>query len=339
MLTFLSDVLQEALALGPIFWGWLKALTSPQAVIWYVLGLLTLPLIGRISVRFGFWRMKVQLSRKVEGQPGSHASLAMRILSKACPNAPRQFPRNDRENILSVMANVVEIVERDTTTDWHKFWDDVDSSWLHHLVSKWRMIQETAMQEVMARAFVYGVTTPSSFDHRDTDILASISAKDWETFTTVCGFACSIGGRITPVIFNYDDDAYREAGLNAEAIDSLIATGLVTRGGTGDAYTLAVPSEGFCVIYFDEEEFVVKPLPTPIPRNYFGRTRIQSHPLDKNLNVGVVDFTESGRKFGFLTSCSKKKMDLLRISGANGKNIFTTRETQSTLKFVKFQRK
>ena len=146
---------------------------------------------------------------------------------------------------------------------------------------------------------------PGRLGNRDIDVLAAISAQDWRTFTAVCGFECCIGGRITPVIFNYEDDVYRKAGLSAETLVGLIAAGVITQGGTGDTYTLEMPEKGLHVTYFDEGELVVRPLPAPIPRKYLGRTLTQPHPLDKNLDVGVVDFTQVGRTLGFLAPCSR----------------------------------
>ena len=305
MITFLFDAYQSALGTLPVISAWLKSLASPNAVLWYVLGLLTLPLFQKVRIRIAFWRMRSRLARKVKGQPSRLISSAMSVLSKTYPEATIEIRKEEIKNILGILAKIVEIVGRSPTADWGKLWSKVDSSWLNNFISKCRMIQEPALQEAMARAFVYEATTPGRFGQRDIDILAAIHIRDWETFTAICNFACCINGRITPVVFNYADDVYKKAGLEAEELDSLIAAGLVTQGGTGDFYTLKIHNKGLRVSYFDEEDFIVRPLSAPIPRNYFGRTLTQADPLDKSLNVGVVDFTQVGRGLGFLTLCSK----------------------------------
>ena len=289
----------------PVISVWVKSLVSPNAVLWYVLGLLTLPFLQNVRIRYAFWRMKTRIARKVKGRSGRLVSSAIRIFSKAYPKAPIEIREEEIENVLNILAKMVDIGGRSPTTDWKRLWSDVDSSWLKSFVSKCRMIQEPPLQEALATAFVYEAITPRRLGHRGIDVLAAISIQDWKTFTAICNFACCIGGRVTPVVFNYEDDVYKKAGLSAEALDSLIAAGLVTQGGTGDIYTLAMPEEGFRVSYFDEEPFIVSPLSAPIPRRYLGRTLTQPYPLDQKLNVGVVDFTEVGRALGFLTSSSR----------------------------------
>ena len=305
VITFLLDVYQEALDTLPVISVWLKSLISPNAVLWYMSGLLTLPFFQYVRIRYSFWRMKTKLARKVNGRSGRLVSSATRIFSRAYPKAPIEIREEEIGNVLDILAKIVEIGGRSPNADWRRLWSEVDSSWLENFVAKCRMIQEPPLQEALAKAFVYEAVTPGRLGHRDMDVLAAISIQDWKTFTAICSFACCIGGRITPVVFNYEDDLYNQAGLRTEALDSLIAAGLVTQGGTGDIYTLIMPEEGLGVKYFDEEELIVKPLSAPIPRRYLGGTLTQPDTLDKNLNVGVVDFTPVGRALGFLTSSSR----------------------------------
>ena len=304
-MTFLVDAYQEALDILAMISVWLKLLVSPSAVLWYALGLLTLPLLQFIRIRYAFWRMKSRIARKMDGKSAQLIPSAIRIFSRAYPKAPIQIRKEETENVLDILIKIVEIADENPSTDWRRLWSKVDSSWLERFISKGRTIQEPLLQEALATAFVHETIRPGRLGHRELDVLAAISVQDWRTFTTICGFACCIGGRITPVIFNYEDDVYRKAGLSAEMLVGLIAAGVITQGGTGDIYTLSMPENGLRVTYFDEEQLVVKPLPAPIPRKYLVRTRTQPHPLDKNLNVGVVDFTTVGRTLGFLAPCSK----------------------------------
>ena len=285
--------------------GLLKSLVSPNALLWYALGLLTLPLLQFLRIRYAFWRMKSQIARKVNGKSGRLIPSATRLFSRAYPKAPIQIRKEETENVLDILSKIVGIAGKSPITDWKRLWSEVDSSWVEHLVSKGRRIQEPLLQEALSTAFVHESIRPGRLGHRDIDVLAAISVQDWRTFTAVCGFACSIGGRITPVIFNYEDDVYRKAGLSAETLDGLIAAGVITQGGTGDSYTLELPEKGLRVKYYDEEELLVRPLPAPIARKYLGRSLTQPHPLDKTLDMGVVDFTQEGRTLGFLASCSK----------------------------------
>lgn len=130
----------------------------------------------------------------------------------------------------------------------------------------------------MAKAFLREATNPGQLGHRDIDALATLSIRDWRTFTAICSCACQMSGCITPVALNFEDGVYNDLGLQHQALDSLIAAGLVTSGGTGDTYTLRIPNEGIRVKYFDEEEFVVSPLSGPIERKLSGKKECSATP-------------------------------------------------------------
>ena len=305
VITFLLDAYQEALDLLPNISEWLESLVTWNAVVWYALGLVTLGLSGRIRIRYGFWRIKSRIARRVNGQSDCLIPSATRTFSKACPKAPIRMGKEEVTNVTDILSKIVEIGGENPTTDWKQLWSQVDAGWLDRFFSKGRIIREPLLQDALAKAFMYESTKPGRFDHRDIDILAAISVENWKIFTDICSFACCIDGRITPIVLNYEDAVYERAGLSVEILAGLIAAGLITQGGTGDIYTLKMPMQGLRVRYFNEDDFVVRPLLAPIPRKFLGTTRTQPDPLDKSINVGVVDFTRVGRVLGFLTSCSK----------------------------------
>ena len=81
------------------------------------------------------------------------------------------------------------------------------------------MIEQPTLQQAFAKAFVDEANTRGRLDHRYIDVLAAMSIQDWKTFTAICNFACSVDGRITPVVFNYEDGVYKKAGLDAEDLN------------------------------------------------------------------------------------------------------------------------
>ena len=213
--------------------------------------------------------------------------------------------KNEVKNVSDILSTIVAIGGEQPTTDWKQRWSQIDASWLERFFSKGGMIREPLLQDALAKALMYEATIPGRFDHRHIDVLAAISVEDWKTFTAICSIACCIDKRITPILLNYEDAVYEKLGLSDEILAGLIAAGLITQGGTGDTYTLDIPTQGLRVAYFDEDELVVRPLPAPIPRKTYLGTRTQPHPLDKRITIGVVDFTRVGRVLAFLTSCSK----------------------------------
>ena len=295
----------EALDLFSVILAWLQSLVSPEAILWYALGLLTLPCFQYIRFRVSLWKTKRRLARKVRGAPERLVRAAMRMVLEAYPKAPLGTREAEIKNVLNVLARIVEIGGRNASTDWEGLWPEVDSSWLASFLSSCRMMPEPLLQEALARAFLYEAVTPGRFDQRHLNILVGLSSQDWKTLTAICSCSCQISGRITPVVFDYEESVYTKVGLDYQALDGLIAAGLVTHGGTGDTYTLSIPTGGMGIKYFDEKEFIVRPLAAPIERRYLGRKLVQPHPLDNSLNVGVVDFTEAGRTLGFLTACHK----------------------------------
>lgn len=292
--------LGDALLIAGAF---LISLLTVTAIIWYVLGLLTIPIYQKIRIRVKFWRLKSRLAQKANNQSDDLVSSLLRIFAKACPKASIELNEEESENILETLSKIVQISRADASKTWLNLWLKVDSIWLEHFFSKCCAVQEPLLQMAMAKAFVYEAATPGRFGQRDIDMIATISVQQWKLFTAICSFTCRIGGRITPVVLNCDDDIYRKVGLSVEALDGLVAVGLISKGGTGDTYTLEMPAEGLGILYFDQEEFVAMPLSKPIPRSGLLGTRTQAHPFDRNLNVGVVDFTPLGQPIGFLTPC------------------------------------
>ena len=245
------------------------------------------------------------MARKVKVYPRTLVHPAMTILSKVYPGAPLEIPKGEIDNVLSVLTHIIEGANRSPEENWGEIWSELEHTWVVNFISHCRMIQEPPLQEAFAMAFLHEALNRGRLGHRDMDTLAKLTVQDWGAFTWICSFSSFINGRITPLIFNFGDDIYRDSRLGSPDLDSLIATGLITKEGTGDVYTLGITDEGLSIKYFDEEEFTVKRLPAPIARSYLGRTMTKPHPLDDHLNVGVVDFTQVGRTLGFLTPCSK----------------------------------
>ena len=303
-ITFLIDGFQVVLDTLAVVWIWLLSLVSLTAVAWYVLGVLTPSPYNRIRIWLRLRKMKTKLTAAFKGNQAHIITAIMNFLSETCPKTLIESKEEEIENVLDTLSYVIQIGGSDPETDWRRLWSEMDPSWSEHFISKCRFIREPKLQEAFAKAFVRQSRQLSCFDYRHIDTLAAMDIQNWNTFTAICRFACSINGRVTPVIFNYTDEIYRRAGLNAEALDGLISAGLITQGGTGDVYLLEMPTNGLRVIYLDDEQFTVMPLSAPIPRSYLGRTLTQPHPFDENLNVGIVDFTDLGRAIGFLTRCT-----------------------------------
>ena len=215
MMTFFVDAYQEALAALSVISVWLESLVSPNAILWYAVGLLTLPFLQYFRIRFAFWKMKRRLVRKVGGGPNHLIPSAMWVFAKAYPKAPIEIRKEEIENVINVLSKLVDIGGGSPTTTQERLWSKVDSSWVDHFVSKCRMVQEPLLQEALAKAFLYQAISPGRLGHRDIETLATFNIQDWKTFTAICCCSCGIGGRITPVIFNYEDNVYKRIGLDA----------------------------------------------------------------------------------------------------------------------------
>ena len=303
--TTLLDAYREALDLLSAFVVWLESLLSLSAVLWYAFGLLTPLFVRFIRIRYGYWRVKSRLARRLEGHLDGFIAVAVQVFSKAYPKAPLKMTKEELHNVENLLLKIILLGSTGSPTDWKRLWFGVDSSWMRHLLSKGCSIKEPIIQEAMARTFLREANAPGGLNSWDIDILATTNPEDWKMFTIICGFACWIDGRITPVVFDLTADVYKAAGIEEERLAGLVAAGLITQGGTGDVYTLKMPEEGMTVRYFDEKEWIVRPLLEPIPRTTLGITRTRPHPFDKNLNVGVLDFTQVGRALGFVTACRK----------------------------------
>ncbi len=152
VITFFLDAYQEALDTLPVISMWLKSLVSPKAVVWYALGLLTLPLYQNIRIRFKFWRMKRRLASKVKRRPRRPISFAMWTLAKAYPKAPIEIRTEEIENILNVLSKAIEIAGGNQAIDWKRVRGKVDSSWL--------VLQSHILVEMSESTLVVAVAGP-----------------------------------------------------------------------------------------------------------------------------------------------------------------------------------
>ena len=219
--------LKDALLIAGAF---LISFLTVTAIIWYALGLLTIPIYQKIRIRVKFWRLKSRLAQNANNQSEDLVSSLLRIFAKAHPKASIELSEEESENILETLSMIVQISRTDASKDWLKLWPKIDSIWLEHFLSRCGAVQEPLLQMALAKAFVYEAATPGRFSQRDINTITTISVQQWKLFTAICSFACRIGGRITPVVFNCDDDIYRKVGLSGEALDGLVAVGLISKG-------------------------------------------------------------------------------------------------------------
>ena len=122
VITILLDVYEEVLDLLPIISEGIKSLVTWSAVVWYGLGLVTLSLLGRIRIRYGFWRMKSRIADTVSEQSDYLIPSATRLFVKACPKGLIRMGKCEVANVLELLSKIVEIGGQDPNADWTRRW-------------------------------------------------------------------------------------------------------------------------------------------------------------------------------------------------------------------------
>ena len=81
--------------------------------------------------------------------------------------------------------------------------------------------------------------SPGSYSKRTVNFLSHLDKNDATLFTTLCGFGCSIGDIIVPLVFDQDDAIYKNHGIKFGPLLYLQGIGSVEFRTQG--FTLNIP--------------------------------------------------------------------------------------------------
>lgn len=176
--------------------------------------------------------------------------------------AQRQF------NIEEITRQAIPLLNEAATPE------KIENDWITNFFDKSRLISDQEMQRLWANILAGEANAPGSFSKRTVNLLGDLDKSDAELFTSLCGFAWSIG-TITPLIFDFQNSIYNSKGINFNSLCHLDTLGLIK---------------------FEIAQYQRLRLPKQFMIFYYGRpvTITMSNEENNELQLGRVLLTKAG---------------------------------------------
>jgi hypothetical protein len=104
---------------------------------------------------------------------------------------------------------------------------DVEDDWIANFFDKCRIVSDQEMQQLWAKVLAGEANSPGAFSKRTVNLLGSLDKADAITFTNICGFCWTIG-QPTPLISEFQDDIYLNAGVTLSNLLQFESLGLIS---------------------------------------------------------------------------------------------------------------
>ncbi len=104
---------------------------------------------------------------------------------------------------------------------------DMENDWIRNFFAKCRGISDSDMQDMWARILAGEANRQGSFSRKTVNLMEDLGSADVAVFNDFCSFAWSLGGFISPVVLDMDDEMYRKNGVTYDSSMQLESLGLV----------------------------------------------------------------------------------------------------------------
>ncbi|MDD9197563.1 DUF2806 domain-containing protein [Aliivibrio sp. S3MY1] len=126
-----------------------------------------------------------------------------------------------QQNIENITASAISQLPNNAKSE------DLDEDWVTHFFDKCDKVSDVEMQTLWSSLLTGEASNPGTYSKRTVDFVASMDKKDAELFTKFGQFVWTIGGP-TPLIFDADNEVYKEQGINFTTLKHLDAIGLIS---------------------------------------------------------------------------------------------------------------
>jgi hypothetical protein len=187
-----------------------------------------------------------------------------------------------QENIESISAKAIKILEPTANPE------KIDNDWLSNFFDKCRLVSDQEMQSLWSRILAGEANHSGSFSKRTIELVSTLDKSDANLFTSLCGFGWMIS-IITPLVFDTENDIYKNQGITFEALTHLENLGLL-RFEPVSYYERKGFSKIATVFYYG----------APITLEFKNDTK-------NILKVGIVHLSQAGQELALI--CGSKKID------------------------------
>jgi len=104
---------------------------------------------------------------------------------------------------------------------------NVEGDWIANFFDKCRLVSDEEMQVLWSKILAGEANNPGCYSRRTASLMSSMSKPDAELFRSLCSFVWQIGG-LVPLIYDYKDKLYNEAGIYFNTLLHLDEMGLIS---------------------------------------------------------------------------------------------------------------
>lgn len=126
-----------------------------------------------------------------------------------------------QENIESITAEAATALPDNAKVD------ALDEDWVAHFFKQCDTVSDKGMQSLWARLLSGEATTPGTFSKRTVDFISTIDKSDAALFTAFCQFVWVVG-EPNPLIYEIENDIYKQQGITFASLKHLDAIGLIS---------------------------------------------------------------------------------------------------------------
>lgn len=168
----------------------------------------------------------------------------------------------------------------------------MDNDWITNFFDKSRIVSDDAMQNLWSRILAGEANSPGTYSKRTVNFLSDMDKKDADLFTKLCGFCCTLGDVIRPLIFHPRGEIYDSNGVNDSSLAHLNSIGLIQYHQIQVTVTVSNLPKPKC-LFLDYQGQAV--------------TIEMKNDHDGVLYLGYVEITKTGREL--YPICGSKRVD------------------------------
>jgi len=185
-------------------------------------------LIEKISDAIGgiFKPLQIRRIAQAEAQADKIQAVAQIEISELQHRALQRFLLEEakkQNNIESITQKALPSISDHATPQ------NIEDDWITHFFDKCRLISDEQMQSLWSKILAGEANTPGRYSKRTVDIVSSLDKSDAELFSNLCCFGIQGQGLfpITPLVYDPDDNIYKDRHINFGMLTHLDSIGLI----------------------------------------------------------------------------------------------------------------
>jgi hypothetical protein len=166
----------------------------------------------------------IKLMAKAETEADEIRTLAQIKLSALEQRAMKRLAHQEarkQENIEQITARAAAALPEDAKVQ------DLSEDWVAHFFKQCDTVSDKEMQSLWARLLCGEATKPGTFSTRTVNFVSALGKEEAKLFTTFCQFVWVLG-KLTPLIYEVDNDTYKKHGITFDSLNHLDTIGLIS---------------------------------------------------------------------------------------------------------------